>query len=346
MTPAWASRPAASAFAHDFTTLFICRAGVALGEAVLSPAAISMIADMFPRNKRALPVSIYASIGGIFGSGAFIVGAGVLHVAQPLALAAAMAPWQMTLILLGAPGIALGLLFALTVKEPPRVAAKDLDQATGVGALLSYLKSTWTFYAPFILGIGLLCCFNYGQIAWLATILIRDHGFSVEKAGYVFGGIGIVAGAMGTLLIPQLTVRIERAKPLYGVPITQLALAIIVLPFMTLTPLSPDVRVLLLGVFITSMCGACWAVMMPLGFQTYGPSRMRARLMAMYLLSANLIGLSIGPVAAVYFAGLWGGVARPLAHGVATTGMIVGPLVIACYLMVYRNVRQVTAAEG
>ena len=341
----WSAMTCASAFAHDFTTLILCRAGVAFGEAVLSPAAVSMIADMFPRQKRALPMSIYASIGGIFGSGAFIVGAAVLHLATPLALASGLAPWQMTMILLGAPGIVLGVLFRVTVPEPPRMESPGSEGSAGLPALFRYLKGTWPFYAPYILGIGLFCIFNYAVIAWLATILIRDHGFSVERAGYTFGGLGIVIGAIGTLLVPQLTVRIERARPKYGVPTTQLALVCLAAPFMIITPMSENVLALLVGVGFTILAGAAFAVLMPLGFQTYAPSRMRARLMATYLLSANLVGLSIGPIAAVALSKLWEGAERPLAHGIATLGMFVAPLVVACYVTSFRMVRRIDLAE-
>lgn len=342
----WSVMTCAAAFAHDFTTLILCRAGVAFGEAVLSPAAVSMIADMFPRNKRALPMSIYASIGGIFSAGAFIAGAAVLHLATPVAHASGFAPWQMTLILLGAPGIVLGILFRMTVREPPRVEAPGSEDSASLLALLRYLKGSWPFYVPFILGIGLYGIFAYAQVSWLATILIRDHGFSVEKAGYVFGGIGIVAGAVGTLLIPQITVRIERSRPTYGVPTTQLAMVCLAAPFMTLTLMSANVWVLLTGVFVTLMCGGAFAVLMPLGFQTYAPSRMRARLMAAYLLSVNLFGLSIGPILAVALSKLWEGHERSLAYGVATVGAIIGPLAIACYVISYRMVRRVTVDEA
>src|SRR5690606_960344 len=45
----WSICTVASGFAPNFTGLLILRAGVAVGEAVLSPAAISIIADIFPR---------------------------------------------------------------------------------------------------------------------------------------------------------------------------------------------------------------------------------------------------------------------------------------------------------
>jgi len=115
-----------------------------------------------------------------------------------------------------------------------------------------------------------------------------------------------------------------------------LAWSILAIPFTIFTPMSPNVYVLLTGVFFATLCGAAWAVMMPVGFQLYAPSRMRARFMALYLLAANLLGLSVGPIAAVYFAGLWKGAPRPLAHGAATIGMIAAPILLTCCIAVYR----------
>lgn len=44
----WCLLTIASGFATNFTALFLCRLGVGLGEAALMPAALSLIADLFP----------------------------------------------------------------------------------------------------------------------------------------------------------------------------------------------------------------------------------------------------------------------------------------------------------
>ena len=63
----WSSMTAMSGFAQNFGMLAAARVGVGIGEASASPAAYSMIADYFPKERRATALSIYSSglyIGG------------------------------------------------------------------------------------------------------------------------------------------------------------------------------------------------------------------------------------------------------------------------------------------
>ena len=55
----WSSATLASGFAESFGELFTARLLVGLGEAALSPAAISAIADLFPPRSRGRPVSVF-----------------------------------------------------------------------------------------------------------------------------------------------------------------------------------------------------------------------------------------------------------------------------------------------
>ena len=65
----WSVATAASGLATDYWHLVAARTGVAVGEAVLIPGAISLLADLFSTDKRSRAM-------GIFGTGA-PVGAGV-----------------------------------------------------------------------------------------------------------------------------------------------------------------------------------------------------------------------------------------------------------------------------
>src|ERR1700754_5038778 len=111
---------------HPFGQLFAGRLVVGLGEAVLSPAAISLISDYFPPARRGVAVGCFLS-GIAMGIGAAIlIGGGVLHFVQLGALAgtplASQAPWRLLLVLIGAPG----LLWAMgtgATREPVRRAA-------------------------------------------------------------------------------------------------------------------------------------------------------------------------------------------------------------------------------
>ena len=74
----WSAMTALCGVARNFWHLFIARIGVGVGEAALSPAAYSMIADMFPPHRLARALGVY-SCGGFFGAGiAFMIGGAVI----------------------------------------------------------------------------------------------------------------------------------------------------------------------------------------------------------------------------------------------------------------------------
>src|SRR5260370_41836030 len=67
----------AGGFSHNFREIFASRIVVGLGEAALSPAAISLISDYFPPSRRGTAVGFFLS-GIAMGSGAAIlIGGGV-----------------------------------------------------------------------------------------------------------------------------------------------------------------------------------------------------------------------------------------------------------------------------
>ena len=110
----WSASTLASGFASGFPALLACKSGVAIGEAVLSPAAISIIGDLFMRKKRTLPTSLYVAIGGFMQASAFLIWRVAIDVATRLAEIVPLPPWRLTLILLGDTGLILGIWFSLT----------------------------------------------------------------------------------------------------------------------------------------------------------------------------------------------------------------------------------------
>src|SRR3546814_11240039 len=66
--------------AWSYGEMGLGRIGVGVGEAALTPAAISMLSDLFPRSKRTRAIAIYAS-GGTVGSGlTYVVGGAILQI--------------------------------------------------------------------------------------------------------------------------------------------------------------------------------------------------------------------------------------------------------------------------
>src|SRR5580693_4273673 len=117
---AWSCATIAAGFASDYWTLLACRSGVAIGEAVLTPAAVSLIADMFAPDRRTLPTSLYTAVASLMGVGAFAVGGAAVDLATRLSPVVGLEPWRLTLVLVGAPGLLLAAILAFTGREPDR----------------------------------------------------------------------------------------------------------------------------------------------------------------------------------------------------------------------------------
>jgi MFS family permease len=68
----WTAATAATAFAPNYGTLLVARILVGAGEAALAPAAYSLIAEAFPRQKLSRPTTIFF-LGGAIGPGVSLV---------------------------------------------------------------------------------------------------------------------------------------------------------------------------------------------------------------------------------------------------------------------------------
>lgn len=120
----WSSMTALSGFAQNFGQLAVARIGVGIGEASASPAAYSMIADYFPKEKRATALSIYSAglyIGGglALPIGGFVISEWARRFPDPAMAPLGLAPWQAAFLAVGLPGLLLAV-WIWTLKEPLR----------------------------------------------------------------------------------------------------------------------------------------------------------------------------------------------------------------------------------
>jgi MFS family permease len=115
----WSSMTAMSGLAQNYGMLAAARVGVGIGEASASPAAYSMIADYFPKEKRATALSIYSSGLYIGGGLALPIGGFVLAWWARDFPGSSVAPWQAAFLAVGLPGLLLAI-WIWTLKEPLR----------------------------------------------------------------------------------------------------------------------------------------------------------------------------------------------------------------------------------
>lgn len=333
----WSLSTIASAFAVDFTTLAICRAGIAAGEAVLTPAAISLIADLFPREKRATPVSVYSATAGIMGTGALVVGAATLNLASVLAPMTGIEPWRMTMILVGLPGVFLSVLLPLTVREPARVLSEGDGQRNeaDLASFLAELRENWRMYLPFYLAIGAAAMYILGFLSWAPTILVRLYGYEASAAGYLLGLIGIPAALASAFFWPWISNRLAAKGREHALLATILISALILAPVFIIAPLAGSAIAVVLGVGFIKLANGS-GTLAPLIIQHYGPSQMRGRLMAIYTLSASVVGLTGGASLIPFFASFWPNDPRALIYGVSLLGVIAAVLIILGYWLAGR----------
>ena len=105
----WSFMTAVCGIARGYWELFSARVGVGVGEAALSPAAFSMIADLFPPQKLGRALSVY-TMGAFVGAGlAFIIGGAVIQsiTSSPemtLPIVGTIRSWQAAFFIVGLPG--------------------------------------------------------------------------------------------------------------------------------------------------------------------------------------------------------------------------------------------------
>lgn len=344
----WSTMTLGSAFATNFWMLLIMRAGVALGEAVLTPAAVSLIGDLFPQGKRALPTAVYGSMGSVMSTGAFIIGGAVLGFSARLEPATGMAAWQLTFIFLGVPGLLLASLVFLTVRDPRH--AQAARQTTGDAPvsfveMTRYLRDHAGFYLPFYIGLALITTVSMGTISWMPTTIVRTFGESVAQAGYLVGSMGLGAGIISTIFWPWLAQYLARQGRTDGTLIGLLAsgaMATVAL----VVGLGQGSLVLVLASFFTAMLGlASVGVLAPLALQFFGPRAIRARLTSLYILATSLFGYAIGPLTAVGLSHFWTG-PFALTYGLVLNAAIAGTLSTIAFILCLRAGRTMSAQNS
>lgn len=302
----WSLLTALTGFTRNFGQLFAARIGVGIGEATLGPAAVSIIADHFPRKRLATAMSVY-QMGSFMGAGvayalsALIVGRLTAPGKIALPLGIEIFPWQTVFFWVGLPGLLVALL-AMTIREPRtdarRVARTTADDAgIPLREVLRYMRTNVRTIGALSFGFACSLSVNFGVGAWLATFLERTHGWTVEQAGLLQGGLTFFVGPAGVLLGGRLTDTWAR-KGLTDAPLrVGMVGAAGMLVCAGLYPLVPSVPVVVallvaVNVFAALPWGAASAAVAEVM-----PPRMRGQGSAVYQLIVNLVAGVMGPTA-------------------------------------------------
>jgi len=296
----WSVAMVACGLANNFWQLFAARMMVGVGEASLSPAAYSIIPDYFPPERRGFAMAIYAAGASIGCGSAMYLGSlllGWAEATQPvLPLVGQLAPWKVLFIGAGLPGLVVAVLILLTIREPKRRQTGPAHTATTIGEVIGYMNTHRKLFLLTFLGFAGFAISNYSFTVWGPAFFMRAHGFTPQEAGLLFGfGFGI-GGTAGMLLGGYWSDR-EIRKGRAEAPVwVSLRIAWIQLPFFVAAYLVPNATASAIlfccALFSASMVGGLQGLMV----QSLTPNRMRGQAGAIFLTTANVLGLGIAPI--------------------------------------------------
>lgn len=294
---AWSLMTALSGFAASYLHLFIARIGVGVGEATLGPAAHSIIADRFDKARLPLAMSIYGT-GVALGAGlAFALGGQVVALAsgpaRALPLVGSLAPWQLTFVLVGLPGLLVALLLALTVRDPRAVVVgKRPGALEGLGP---FWRSRRRLILLYIAGVSLLGAAGFANLLWLPSVFVRNFGWTAPQIGAVIGVLLMTLGVGGVLLCGVVATRLVKRGVSDGPVIVTAGAAILSVPFAFAT-LMPDATTTLVLVAPGILVSSAYVGLGPAIVQSATPPALRGRVAAFSLMITGLLSMIVGPV--------------------------------------------------
>jgi MFS family permease len=283
----WSVMTAAAGFVTSAAQLALARVGLGIGEAATAPASQSVLSDLFPLDRRTVPLTVLLVSTPVGFMVAFLAGG---------ALSEALG-WRMTFIVVGLPGLLLAAIVRLTIAEPPRgrLAAPGADpDCIDFAATVRYL---WGFQSLRYLAAGatLSVFAGWAFLVWSPAFLARAHGMSTGEAGFWLGLAAGIGGVVGMLAAGFITGRLARRdrRWLLGVPAVVSFLGVpFVVAFLTL-PGGAAAASMAFGVILfgPAILGPTATVT-----QSLAKVRMRAVAASLVMLTFNLGGLGLGPL--------------------------------------------------
>lgn len=277
----WSLMTVASGFASSFVFLVTARFFVGVSQSALSPAVYSLLADYFPPEKRARVFSVYAS--GIFvGVGlSFLIGGSVAEAYD----------WREAMKIVGWPGLVIGVIGFLLIREPDRSAKTSGRSASDFFEVLRYIlrKRSVRYY---LAGFSLLSLSGYTILAFVGTVL--NDTFQAPTMISQYGWFMFLAGVgvnVSGWLADKLAVR-------YG-PEKRFVMGIVAalggLPFYYFGLMAESVMMAFILIGIGNVIASSYNGVAAALIQYFVKSDMRGMAGAVYLFVISIVGFGIGP---------------------------------------------------
>lgn len=347
----WSVATALCGLSRSFETFLAARIGVGVGEGGLTPSALSLLADLFPRDRLATAIALYQAGVYLGNALALILGGIVAHAVPPstelvVSGLGIVRGWQLPFLLLLAPGLVLALVL-LRMREPPR-RAPDADGERRPAALLPQLRARAPVYAAIMGGFALLVLGGNGAQFWTPALVQRSFDWPTHLVGHWLGWTTLAFGATGVLAGGMAADRLARRAPAAGPAIASALGMAGMVPLAFAFPLLPTP-----GTMLAAVAAHQWLSAFALSggmatLQTITPTHMRARVLALQMVLINLAGTLAGPTLIGMLADRIGAAGGGLAMAMALIGGGSGALAAMAMAIAARSCRSraATIAAG
>jgi MFS family permease len=289
-----------SGLSRSFGQLFIARAGVGAGEATLTPAAYSLIPDLFPPEQLGRGISVFTMTAFIGIGLAYIAGGAAIAIVSAadfgwFPLMDQMAGWQRVFVLVALPGLFVALLLLLLLPEPFRRGRSGVGQVS-IGEAFRHMREQAPLFTPMFGGFAMITLASYASAVWTPAFFIRSFGWTPAQIGLWVGLGYLFLGPLGALgagrWCDSLTARGVKDAPLRVASISAIFSGLLSALSLVMPTAELALAVLLLSVPFGTMA-------FPMAGTAIGlvtPNELRGQVSALYMLVINAVGLGLGPM--------------------------------------------------
>jgi MFS family permease len=348
----WSVATAACGLANSFFQLGVARFAVGFGEGGLSPAAYSMLGDIFPKRRLGLALGIFAAGATVASPISLLITGRLIDWAarqggMVLPLFGPVRPWQLVFLILGPPGLLLAPLIFLVRSDPhsrrtPDAGLEVAEQQAG-DSFSAFLRSRWLYLTLVTVAFTSVVLFSFGVGAWAPTYFQRRFGLSMSEIGMGLGLVTGVAGSIGFVgggwLADWLFSRGVRDAPfryfVFGLPVVivanVLAFAVIDRPVYAFVSLA-FAQLLLPSIAPTIS-----------HLQRATPPHYRGRLIALFIMVFSVVGMTLGPLVVALLTEHVFRDAAKIGLSVAVTVAVAGTIAFLTFLASLGPARKVIA---
>jgi len=322
--------------------LVASKAVLGLANAITLPTSMSLLADYFAPDRRAMATSTYGVGQGIGQAGAILVGGmgfGALTklvAADPGALFG-LTPWRVVSLAFALAGVLLIPLLA-TIREPARMEVRQAGGGT--------FREIWAFRGfllPLLGGTMFLSGMSTGVLSWIPPALTRLYGQQPGDFAGWFSAVSLVSSVAGILAGGKLVDRVHRRGGRGRVmrPAAIAALLCVPASFMAVMP-NLIWFALCAMLFTIAYAVAISIPVIAINFRI--PNELRGAVMGLYVVTVAVAGAAAAPLVAV--AGKMLGGDAMLGEGMAVIGAPFALLAALCFWRTSRTDAEPPGEEG